>query len=63
MESGVIQGPQELSWQKERHFAGRAEFQRDAVLLSEHSFMRGSCVSAHLCRACKKLIIDYSDKE
>ncbi|WP_367112945.1 PF20097 family protein [Ruminococcus sp.] len=32
------------------------------MILSELSFLKGSAVTAFLCRECKKVIIDYSDE-
>ncbi len=64
MEIGVIQSPQEISWLKggKKRFFGRAEFHEGSVVLSELSFWRGSVVTAHLCRECRKVVIDYSDE-
>ncbi len=63
MEEGIIQSPQEISWKKgtKRPLIGRAQFHADSVVLSELSFMKGSAVKAFLCRACRKVIIDYAD--
>lgn len=63
MEKGVVQSPHEISWQSKRRYFGRAAFYDDAVVLSELNIMRGSAVEAWLCRDCKKVIIDYSEKE
>ncbi len=62
-ERGIIQSPQEIAWIKgeRKHFFGKAEFHEDSVVLSEFSFLKGSAVTAHLCRGCKKVIIDYSE--
>ena len=64
MEQGFIQSPQEISWKKgdKRPLLGRALFHEGSVILSELSFMKGSAVTAFLCRDCKKVIIDYSDE-
>ena len=63
MELGFIQSPQEISWKKgdKRPLMGRAQFHEGSVILSELSFLKGSAVTAFLCRECKKVIIDYSD--
>lgn len=58
MEKGVIQSPQEISWQKKRFLIGAAEFHEGSVVLAEFSFLRGSCVTAYLCRQCGKVVID-----
>ena len=64
MEQGFIQSPQEISWKKgeKRPLLGRAQFHEGSVILSELSFIKGSAVTAYLCRACRKVIIDYSDE-
>ena len=61
MESGVIQSPQEISWLHKRHIFGGAELHEGSVILSELSFIKGSCVTAFLCRSCAKVVIDYKD--
>jgi len=65
METGKIQSPQEISWQKglKRPMLKRAAFHRGSIVLSRLSFMRGSAVKAFLCSSCRKVIIDYADKE
>ena len=58
-EPGVIQSPQELAWKKRRAaLLGAAELQEGSVVLAEHSFGKGFCVTAYLCRACGKVMID-----
>lgn len=63
MELGFIQSPQEISWKKgdKKPLMGRAQFHEGSVILSKLSFLKGSAVTAFLCRECKKVIIDYSD--
>lgn len=65
MEQGFIQSPQEISWKKgdKRPFLGRAQFHEGSVILSELSFMKGSAVTAFLCRDCKKVIIRLFGRE
>ncbi len=60
MEQGVIQSPNEITWQTKKRLFGRADMYADAVCLSQHSFLRGSLVEAWICRDCSKVIIDYS---
>ena len=55
MEQGFIQSPHEISWKK-------GDKRPLFVILSELSFMKGSAVTAFLCRDCQKVIIDYSDE-
>ena len=64
MEQGFIQSPHEISWKKgdKRPLFGRAQLYEGSVILSELSFVKGSAVTAFLCRDCQKVIIDYSDE-
>ena len=64
MELGFIQSVQEISWKKgeKRPLLNKAKFHEGSVILSELSLINGSAVTAYLCRACKKVIIDYSDE-
>ena len=59
MEEGVIQSPYELAWKKKKSFLTGTSFDKDAISLSEPSFLKGSSVNACLCRECKKIIIEY----
>ena len=61
MEIGVITSPHEINWKPKSRFLGAAMFSPDSVILSEFSFVKGSCVKANLCRGCKKVIIEYED--
>ena len=63
MEVGTIQSPHELAWFKgeKRRFFGGSVLHRDAVTLSAPSLL-SSAVVAHLCRECKKLMIDLADE-
>lgn len=65
MELGLIQSHHEIAWVKgeKKHFFARAQFHEGSVVLSELSFLKGSAVAAHLCRSCKKVIIDYSEEK
>ncbi len=63
MEKGLIQNSHEIAWLpgEKRKFFGRAEFHSGAVVLSEFSAIKGSAVTAFICKNCKKVVIDYSD--
>ena len=59
MEKGVIQSSQEISWTRKKALLfGAAELHEGSVVLAEFSFMKGSCVTAYLCRPCGKVVID-----
>lgn len=64
MEEGFLQSPQEISWKRgnKRPLLGRAMFHKGSVVLSGLSLLKGSAVKAYLCRACKKVLIDYADE-
>ena len=63
MEKGHLQSPHEIAWLKgeKRHLFGRAGLHDGSVVLSELSYLKGSAVTAYLCRDCKKVLVDYSD--
>ena len=60
MRCGVIQSPHEINWKpKKAKLFGNAVFHKDAIILSELNYLKGSCVKAYCCNDCKKIIIDY----
>ncbi|HEY5583249.1 MAG TPA: PF20097 family protein [Ruminiclostridium sp.] len=62
MKQGVIQSPYQISWlPKKAKLFTAAELHEGAIILSERSFLKGSCVKAYCCDGCKKVIIDYGD--
>ena len=64
MEKGLIQSPQEIAWYSgdSRRFFNNSDFHEGSVTLSERSLLKGSAVTAWLCRDCKKVVIDYGDE-
>ncbi|MBQ3103912.1 MAG: hypothetical protein IJC58_06475 [Oscillospiraceae bacterium] len=64
MEIGIIPSPQEISWLpgEKSHLFNKASLHKGSVLLSEFSALRGSCVKAHLCRQCEKIMIDCQNE-
>lgn len=59
MEPGVIQSENEIAWKKRKaRFLGAAMLQEGSVVLSKFSFLKGSCVTAYLCRPGGKVVID-----
>jgi hypothetical protein len=64
MKLGVIQSPHEINWKpKKSYIFGNASFHEDAVVLSELSLFKGSCVNAYHCLDCKKIIIAYGEED
>lgn len=65
MDAGLIQSLHELSWipGKTRKTFAKADFYEGSVVLSEESFWKGSAATAWICKACEKVVVDYSDKQ
>lgn len=64
MRYGVIQIPHEISWKPEKgKIFASSQFSKGAIILSEFSFLKGSCVEAYCCDDCMKIIIDYGDRK
>ena len=64
MEKGLIQNQNELAWlpgNNRKLFVG-AKLHEGAVVLSKLSVLKGSAVTAYICKKCEKVIIDYADK-
>ena len=64
MEPGMLTSPYAMTWWKagkRRKLTVRPRNQEGSILLSKMSFTNGSAVEAFLCRACRKVIIDYAD--
>ena len=64
MEKGLIQSQNELAWLpgNNRKLFVRAKLHEGAVVLSKLSVLKGSAVTAYICKKCEKVIIDYADK-
>lgn len=61
MEKGVIQSPHEISWLRKKVLLfAAAELHEGSVVLAELSLLKGSCVTAYLCRPCGKVVIDVA---
>jgi hypothetical protein len=60
MEKGYLQTMQRAAWTKKRHWFSLMPRQGE-VLLENHAF-KGCDFEAHICKACKKIVLDYSDK-
>lgn len=61
MEQGFLQGNQRVAWVKKRHKFSLLPKQGE-ILLENNSFCN-YIFSAWVCKSCKKVIIDYSNKE
>ena len=67
MEQGAIYSSYELAWtpgekpsmrNKFDHLLGPSE---ETVVLGRFDWWKGSVAAAQLCRACRKVVIDYAD--
>lgn len=65
MEKGLIQSAQEISWLKgeKKHLLLTSDLHEGSVVLSKKSFIKGSAVTAFLCRDCQKVVIDFSNEQ
>lgn len=61
MEQGYLQAMRRIAWVKQIHKVSLLPKQGE-VLLENNTF--GDAVfSAHICKKCKKVLFDYSDKD
>lgn len=61
MEKGLIRSQHEIGWipgEEVPMFGGAKLY--DGVVLSKLSLLRGSAVTAWLCRGCEKVVIDFA---
>ena len=61
MEQGFLQGNQRVAWVKKRH--NFSLLPKQGEILLENNNFRAFIFSAWICKSCKKVIIDYSNKE
>ena len=63
MELGYIQCRDSFCWAKKKRFsAALSGLSKTSVKLAASQFFFFFFVEAYLCRACKKIVIDYSGK-
>lgn len=63
MEMGYIQCRDDIWWaEKKRLAAAFPSLSKKAVKLAVSEFFSEAAVEAYLCRGCKKIEIDYSEK-
>jgi len=64
MKKGYIQSGTRLAWvPKVSKLSVEPSLNKESVLLSNQSRFSINCVDAYLCEGCKKVLIDYSNKE
>ncbi|MCR4867287.1 MAG: PF20097 family protein [Lachnospiraceae bacterium] len=62
MEKGYVQYYRILSWVKTKHKFSLAPREGELNMLNWNPFSYGS-LDAYICKACKKIIMDYSDAD
>lgn len=64
LEKGYIQSPRPISWlpRKIKLFTNMNFTEKEAIILSEGTTLAAPCVIAYNCSSCKKIIIDYENK-
>ena len=61
MEDGFLQGMQRVAWVKKPHTISLQPKQGEIML--ENNFVKGSVIPAQICKSCKRIILDYSEKQ
>ncbi len=62
MTPGFIQSQKPMVWKgKMASFPGSGDFAAGSIELSDTTFFKGAYVEAHLCRECRKLIIELEN--
>lgn len=61
MEQGFLQGMERLAWVKKPHKVSLLPKQGEILL--ENNMIKGATFSASICKSCKKILLDYTDKD
>ncbi len=61
MEQGLLQGMRRVAWVKKQHKI--CILPKQGEILLENNSINDFIFSAQICKSCKKIVIDYSDKE
>ncbi|HCX05118.1 MAG TPA: hypothetical protein DHM42_11630 [Clostridiales bacterium] len=61
MEQGYLQGMRRVAWVKNKHKVSLLPKQGEVLL--ENNNVKDFLLKAWICKNCKKIIIDYSNKE
>lgn len=61
MEQGLLQGNQRVSWVKREHKLSLLP--KTGEILLENKGMGSFLLTAWICKDCKKMVVDYSDKD
>lgn len=60
MESGLLQGMHRVAWVKKKHKLSL--FPKQGEILLENNEFKDFVLSAQICKKCRKIVVDYSDK-
>lgn len=61
MEQGFLQGMKRVAWVKKQHKVSLLP--KEGEILLENNTFKDFIFSAQICKGCKKIVVDYSDKE
>lgn len=61
MEQGLLQGMRRVAWVKSQHKVSLHPKQGEILL--ENNTFNDFMLQAQICKKCKKIVIDYSDKK
>lgn len=61
MEQGFLQGMNRVAWVKKRHRVSLNPNQGEILL--ENNSIKDFIFSSWICKECRKIVVDYSDKE
>ncbi len=61
MEQGYLQGMRRVAWVKDKHKISLLP-EKGEILLENNRF-NDFLLSAWICKKCKRIVVDYSDKE
>lgn len=60
MEKGYVQFHRGLAWVKNKHKISLAPKEGELFIYNMNS-MKYICLNAYVCKACEKILVDYSD--
>ncbi len=61
MEDGFLQGMRRVAWVKKKHKI--TLLPKEEEILLENNVVADFLISASICKYCKKIMVDYSQKE
>ena len=61
MEDGFLQGRERIGFVKKKHLV--SILPKEGEVLLENNFAKAFLLKAYICKSCKKIVVDYSDKE